>query len=264
MSIGTAKPTKDELLRADHRFIDNISINNDNYNSHIYGIEGREVMEELLEDDKIFMVCGGSGLYVQALVEGFYEGVDIAEDIKLEFRKGLEKRSLDDLYSELQNIDSEYSLKVPHNNRNRIQRALEVYHLSGVKMSEIHKLHEKETYFKPLYIGLNTDREILYDRINRRVDIMVENGLIDEVKSLCDKYGYDTKRLNKTIGYTEIVRYLKGETELDFAISELKKNTRRFAKRQITWFKRLDGIEWFEPNNFDNIDKYIYEKVIKK
>ena len=260
MSIGTAKPNKNELSEVKHHFIDIVDPQDDIYNSYIFGNEVRETMESLILDKKKSLIVGGSGLYIQSVADGFFDDLGIDDNLKLEYRKELEQKDINILFEELKKIDPEYANSIHSTNKQRIYRSLEVYHFTKKKITDLHKEHEEKKknnpypFFKPLYIGLNLDREILYKRINDRVLIMLKDGLVEEVQFLIKKYGKEIKRIQKTIGYKEVVDFLDGKLSEEEMINKIQQNSRRFAKRQITWFKRLNGIEWFDPiNDYDKI-----------
>ncbi len=261
MNIGTAKPNKIELAKVKHHFIDIVEPEDDIYNSYIFGNEVREKMENLISVEKKPLIVGGSGLYIQSTADGFFDDLGIDDKLKLEYRKIIEKEDLVKLYERLKEIDPEYASSIHSTNKQRIYRSLEVYHFTKKKITDLHKEHEIKKknnpypFFKPLYIGLNLERELLYKRINDRVLVMVEDGLIEEVEFLIKKYGKDIKRIQKTIGYKEVVDFLDGILSKDEMINNIQQNSRRFAKRQITWFKRLNNIEWFNP-----LDDY--EKIL--
>ncbi|MCK5761044.1 MAG: tRNA (adenosine(37)-N6)-dimethylallyltransferase MiaA [Candidatus Delongbacteria bacterium] len=262
MSIGTAKPTAEERVKAKHHFINIIEPTDDIYNSYIYGNEVREKLESIYSAEKTAIICGGSGLYIQSAVHGFFDDLGIDDVEKLEYRKELEALPIEECYTMLQKADLDYADKTPPGQRQRIHRALEVFHFTGKKLSELHKEHQEKKFFQPIYIGLNLDREILYERINSRVLTMIDEGLIGEVEFLANKYGSDLKRLRKTIGYKEVVEFLNGSISKDTMIEEIQKNTRHFAKRQITWFKRIKEVQWFEPGQVDEILDYVMNDIM--
>ena len=262
MNIGTAKPTSAELSLIPHHFIDIIDPINEIYNSFIYGNEVRELLAKLYSEGKKTLICGGSGLYIQSAVHGFFEDLGIDDTEKLEYRKEIESVELGILYEKLKSIDPDYAQSIPSTNKQRIYRALEIFHFTGRKISELHSEHQHDHYFQPVYIGINSDREKLYGAINDRVLKMIEAGLIEEVEKLSIKYGADLKRFKKTIGDKEVIEFLKGSIDKDTMIDEIQKNTRHFAKRQVTWFKRIEGMNWFECEDLENIFHTI-QKIIK-
>jgi tRNA dimethylallyltransferase len=249
MDIGTAKPTQDELKLAPHHFIDIIEPEDEIYNSYMYGNEVRDLLSKLCSEGKKAIICGGSGLYIHSAVHGFFEDLGIDDSEKFEYRKILERTPLSELYEKLRSADPEYAEITPATQKQRIHRALEVFHFTGRKISDLHSEHQPEQFFHPVYIGLNSEREILFENINSRVIKMVDSGLVGEVEGLVEKYGSELKRFKKTIGYKEVVEYLKGDITKDRMIELIQTNTRHFAKRQITWFKRIPEMKWFDPND---------------
>jgi len=261
MDIGTAKPTPIEQKQITHHFID-IKTPDQYYSSGIFGNEANQLVNNLFEHGKIPIIVGGSGLYVKSLCEGFFEE---EKDQKLfEMREKLNRRfqneGIDELYEELKQADIQsYNLYCDKNPR-RVIRALEYYHWKGSKLSESNKTNKPPNRnFNPIYFGIEHEREVLYQRINSRVLAMIEQGLVKEVKNIIDM-GYD-ENLNSlnTVGYKEIIAHLKGIYSLDTAISEIQKNTRRFAKRQITWFKKIESMEWIKPSELE----FTIENIVK-
>lgn len=253
MDIGTAKPTEEEQKLVPHHFIDIIEPEDEIYNSYMYGNEVRELLSKIYSEGKKALICGGSGLYIHSAVQGFFEDLGIDDSEKFEYRKVLERTPLTELYEKLKSVDPEYAAATPATQKQRIHRALEVFHLTGKKISELHSEHEPEQYFQPIYIGINSERETLFEKINSRVIQMMDAGLIGEVEGLVGKYGNELKRFKKTIGYKEVVEYLQGNITIDRMIEMIQTNTRHFAKRQITWFKRIEGMNWFEPDKIEEI-----------
>jgi tRNA dimethylallyltransferase len=253
MDIGTAKPTQDEQKLAPHHFIDIIEPEDEIYNSYMYGNEVRDLLSKLYSEGKKALICGGSGLYIHSAVQGFFEDLGIDDSEKFEYRKILERTPLSELYEKLISADPEYAEITPPTQKQRIHRALEVFHLTGRKISELHSEHRPEQYFHPVYIFINPDREILFENINSRVIKMVDAGLIQEVENLAEKYGTELKRFKKTIGYREVIEYLNGDITKERMIELIQTHTRQFAKRQITWFKRIPDMNWFDPNDMKKI-----------
>ncbi len=257
MNIGTAKPNLEELSRAQHHFIDIIDPDNEIYNSYVYGNEVRNLLSKIYSEGKKALICGGSGLYIQSAVHGFFEDLGIDDSEKLEYRKEIESIETGKLHEQLKIIDPDYAQIIPSTNKQRIYRALEVYHFTGRKISELHSGHQPDQFFQPVYLGINFEREKLYKAINDRVLMMIEAGLIEEVERLANKYGSGLKRFKKTIGYKEVIEFLNGNIDKDTMIDEIQKNTRHFAKRQITWFKRNEGMNWFDPGQINEIQSLL-------
>ncbi|MBE5318407.1 tRNA (adenosine(37)-N6)-dimethylallyltransferase MiaA [Pedobacter sp. MR2016-19] len=253
MAIGTAKPNAAELAAAKHHFINSHAVTQ-LFSTGDFEVEGLKTLEEIFEKHDLAIMVGGSGLYVNALINGLDEMPEIDLSIREKLNKQFEEEGLAVIQNQLSQLDPEYFAKVDQQNPQRMIRGLEVYLSTGQKLSSMLSATKKERPFNIIKIGLNTDRAILYDRINSRVDQMIANGLIDEVKSLIPFKKYNA--LN-TVGYSEIFDYLDGKLSLENAVSVIKQNTRRFAKRQLTWFRRDEEINWFEPEEKDQITNYI-------
>ena len=258
MHIGTAVPEREELQAAKHHFIQNKSINNI-YSVGDFEKEALETIEKLHKENSIVVLVGGSGLYIDAVTKGLDKFPKIDPCIRIELNLALETKGLTFLQNQLKEFDSEYYAKVDLENPHRIIRALEVCIGSGLPYSSFLSDKKDNRPFQVITVGLTADREVIYERINKRVDIMIKEGLLDEVKSL-EPY----KDLNalQTVGYRELFLYLNKEWTLEFAISEIKKNTRRFAKRQQTWFKKNTNTIWvaydYKSNEvFSDIDTKI-------
>lgn len=242
MSIGTAAPTKEELAAANHHFIHNKSIF-ENYTVGDFEKEAIAKLDELYQTNDYAILVGGSGLYVDAILKGFDDFPEIDNTVREDITANYEKFGIEYLQTELEKRDPVYFASVAKENPQRLMRALEVCIGSGKPYSSFLNQKKNERNFIPIKIGLEADREIIYDRINRRVDIMMEEGLLEEAKKV-----YPHKELNalQTVGYRELFSYFDGDFTLDFTISEIKKNSRRFAKRQLTWFKKTEDTKWFD------------------
>ncbi|MDX1720548.1 MAG: tRNA (adenosine(37)-N6)-dimethylallyltransferase MiaA, partial [Salegentibacter mishustinae] len=240
MSIGTAVPSAEELQAAKHHFIQHISIE-DNYNVGDFESEALKKLDELFKNNKIVIMVGGSGLYTKSVLEGLDYFPEVSLEIRQELNLKLEKEGLDSLQQQLHKLDPDYYKIVDLENPHRVIRALEVCISSGKPYSSYLNQPKKKRNFTAISIGLSAEREIIYDRINRRVDLMITEGLMDEAKALFPKR--ELNALN-TVGYKELFSYLEGKDSLETAVSEIKKNTRRFAKRQLTWFRKDQEINW--------------------
>lgn len=248
MKIGTAVPTAAELAAAPHHFIQNKSIF-ENYTVGDFEKEAITKLDELFLKNNVQIMVGGSGLYVDAVLKGLDSFPDIAPEIRETVRTTYEEKGLDYLQTTLQNLDATYYQSLLETNPqtllnpNRMMRFVEVCLGSGKPYSSFINKKENTRNFTPIVIGLEANREIMYSRINQRVDIMLNEGQLQEVESL-----FPNKELNalQTVGYRELFDYFKGKITLDFAIEEIKKNTRRFSKRQLTWFKRTENAIWFD------------------
>ena len=248
MKIGTAVPSDEELAAATHHFIQNKSIF-ESYSVGDFEQEALAKLDELFQKNNIQIMVGGSGLYVDAVLKGFDDFPDIDDSVRAEINAKYDALGITYLQEQLQKLDSEYYQKLqienPQTLQNpqRMKRFVEVCIGSGKPYSSFIGKRKNERNFTPIIIGLEADRDIMYDRINQRVDIMLNEGLLAEAQIL-----YPNKHLNalQTVGYRELFDYFDGKTTLDFAIEQIKMNTRRFAKRQITWFKRTENVSWFD------------------
>lgn len=255
MSIGTAKPDHEELAAAEHHFIDCYSVS-EPCSSGQYEQEALQKLDQIFKKYPVCVAVGGSGLYINALCYGI-DDIPSDQEIRDELAFRLAAEGLESLQKELKSIDPEFFDTTDIKNPRRIMRAIEAFRLTGKKYSELRLKSNKKRPFNTFWIGLEMDIQELYDRINIRVDQMVEKGLIDEVRSL---HAYRGQKPLKTVGYREIFDYLEGKCSLDQAIEKIKVNTRRYAKRQISWFKRNPEINWFHPEN----DSGIMEKINSK
>ncbi len=241
MNIGTAVPSEAELKQAKHHFIQNISIFDD-YSVGDFEKDALSLLNALFKKNELVIMVGGSGLYVDAVVKGLDKFPEVASEIREGLNAELKEKGIACLQAELQQCDPVYYKKVDINNPHRLVRALEIYRATGKPYSSYLNNKAANRSFKTLFIGLTAERETIYDRINRRVDIMIEAGLVAEAKSL---YKHKDKNALQTVGYRELFEYFDGTTTIEEAISEIKKNSRRFAKRQNTWFKKNQAINWF-------------------
>jgi tRNA dimethylallyltransferase len=248
MRIGTAVPSSDELAAATHHFIQNKSIF-ENYTVGDFEKEAIVKLDELYQSNDFVILVGGSGLYVDAILKGFDAFPDIDAVVREEVTANYEKYGISYLQEQLELLDSNYfqkiSLENPQTLQNpqRMMRFVEVCIGTGKPYSSFLNQNKNNRDFTPIIIGLEAERNVMYDRINQRVDIMLNEGLLAEAEQL-----YPHKELNalQTVGYRELFTYFDGECTLDFAIEEIKKNTRRFSKRQLTWFKRTENAKWFD------------------
>ena len=258
MSIGTAKPSVSELNSAKHHLINNKSVV-DNYSIGEFEQDAIKQISNIHSRSNIAVLVGGSGLYLDVINYGLDQIPKTEKNIRNSLNNDFESKGLIYLQNKLKKVDLITYNNIDLNNSRRIIRALEVTISNGKPYSSFLNKKKVNRDFKVIEIGINAERELVYQRINNRVDDMVNQGLINEVKKLM-KY----KHLNSlnTIGYKEIFRYLNGDISLEFAINEIKKNSRRFAKRQITWFKSNNNIIWFNQNyKIDNIIKVIDELI---
>lgn len=255
MNIGTAVPSKEELNAAKHHFIQHKSIE-DNYNVGDFERDAILTIKKLHQTNPITIMVGGSGLYVKAVEKGLDYFPEVDSSIRTELNQRLNTEGLNALQEQLRLLDPKAYNSIAIDNPQRLIRALEICIGTDKPYTSFLTNPEKTRDFKTITIGLDAERSIIYDRINQRVDIMIENGLLDEAKCL-----FPYKHLNalNTVGYKELFSYFEGKSTLEFAVSEIKKNTRRFAKRQLTWFKKDDSIKWFNYKD-DLVDILDYLK----
>jgi len=242
MYIGTAVPESEELEAAPHHFIQNRSIFDD-YNVGDFEQDALNTLDLLFEKHDVVIMVGGSGLYVDAVLKGFDVFPKVDPSIREQLNERLSNEGLESLQIQLKELDATTYDSIAIDNPQRVTRALEVCIGSGKPYSSFKNQTKKKRNFQSIKIGLKGDREKIYERINIRVDLMVHNGLIEEAKSL-----FEHKHLNalQTVGYRELFSHFEGKIALETAIEEIKKNTRRFAKRQLTWFRKDEGILWFD------------------
>ena len=253
LKIGTAPPCEDKLKLIQHHFIHNITIN-DEYNVGLYEKDAIKKINELHKKYDDIILVGGSGLYIKAIVEGIDYIPNIPKKIRTAIQKKYEEKGLQWLQNKVKEIDSKFYSNCDTKNPRRLIRALEVYTHSKVQLSSFHKKKKKDRSFKTLKIGLKTNREFLYKKLEIRVDNMIKNGLVKEVISLSK---YQNKNALKTVGYKEIFDFQKNECTLEEAINRIKINSKRYAKRQITWFNSDKSINWFYIDEIEKIKKFI-------
>lgn len=258
LDIGTAKPEMQELASVKHHFINNKEPN-ELFGAGDFAREAKLLLDALFLKNKIVIMAGGSGMYIDALVNG----VDEFEDVPSEFREHLnaefEKNGLEFIQEKLRNADPVYFEKVDRNNPQRMIRALEVCEYTGKPYSSFLSMSRSVNQFVPIFILLNMDREKLYNRINERVEKMMEKGLLEEVKNLVP---YRNHNALKTVGYKELFEYLDGKCSLQEAVNAIKQHTRNYAKRQLTWFRNKNESETFDPSEIEKIKAYL-ELIIK-
>lgn len=263
MKIGTASPSEQELAEASHHFIGNLSVE-DYYSIGQYEEDALNKLNELFEKYEIVIMVGGSMMYEKAVIEGLNDLPEADEKNQEKLQEILEHEGIEKLQEMLQELDPEYFSVVDFHNHRRLLRAIDIIWQTNKKYSEQIAVSQESRDFKTIRIGIEAPREELYDRINRRVDVMMEKGLLEEVKTL-EKFKHLTA-LN-TVGYAELFKYFDGEWDLDFAVSEIKKNSRRYAKRQLTWYRKADDIHYlplgYSQENFDRLIGYINEQFQK-
>ncbi len=249
ISIGTAKPNNLELASVKHHFINSHSVS-DVVSVGSFEKEALKVIDTLFKTNQTVVMVGGSGLYIKAVLEGFDELPTVNPEIRTQLNKELQDFGIIELQKQLAKADPIYYTQIDTQNPQRIIRALEVIRGTSKPFSSYLSNKKNKRDFKVIKIGLNTSREILYQQINHRVDIMMQNGLLDEVKTI---QAYQHLNALNTVGYSELFDYLDGKITLENAVELIKQNTRRFAKRQLTWFRRDEEVKWFKPEEEDKV-----------
>lgn len=257
MNIGTAVPNKTDLTEVKHHFIQNLSIENP-YTVGDFEKDALTKIDELHQKNDVVIMVGGSGLYIDAVCKGLDDFPKIPTDIRARLNQRLVHEGIESLEQELNKLDPDYHKIVDKSNPHRIIRALEVCLVSGKAFSSFRKKQEKTRAFNTIKIILNRDRETLYERINLRVNQMMKEGLLEEVKNLLPFREFNALQ---TVGYKELFAYFDGESNLETAIEEIKKNTRRYAKRQMTWFRRDPETLFFNPEEDKNINAYLEQQL---
>lgn len=257
MKIGTASPSEEELAEAPHHFIGNLSVQ-DYYSIGQYEEDALKKLNELFENHETVILVGGSMMYEKAIIEGLNDLPEANTENQEKLQQIMDTEGIEKLQELLKELDPDYYEVVDFHNHRRLLRAIDVIWQTNKKYSELIAVSQDSRDFKVIRIGIEASREELYDRINRRVDIMMEKGLLEEAKGL-EKYKGLTA-LN-TVGYAELFKYFDGEWDLDFAVSEIKKNSRRYAKRQLTWYRKADDIHYlqlgYSQRDFDGLIEYI-------
>jgi len=262
LDIGTAKPKRKQLDKIEHHFIDELNPDEE-FNASLFEEQAEIILQRLIDKNKIPIVVGGSGLYIKGLINGISESADSNSELRAKLSELRQKYGNSYLYNELKKVDKISADKMLPQNWKRIIRAIEVMRLTGKPIWQHHTEARKNCNFMFQQIGLKWERSELYKNIELRVDEMINSGLVDEVESIL-KSGYD-KKLNSlnTVGYKEIIQYLENEISLNRAIELIKRNTRRFAKRQMTWFNADKRIEWFNINSINDLN-LLAEKIAKE
>ena len=251
LKIGTAAPTDEQLRQVPHLFVGSKSID-DYYNASMYE---QEVLSYIKESSSpIDLLSGGSMMYIDAVCNGIDDIPTVRDDIREEMKRRYQEEGLEALCEELRQLDPEHYAIVDRQNYRRVIHALEICHQTGKTYTSFRTQQKKERPFRIVKIGLNREREELYTRINQRVDQMMNDGLLDEVKGLINKR--ETNALN-TVGYKELFDYLDGRWSLDEAVERIKGNTRRYARKQLTWYKRDEDMRWFHPDDIQEILNYL-------
>jgi len=254
MDIGTAKPTIEEQQQVTHHFID-IKFPDEYYSAGIYGKEARVVIDQILAAEKLPLVVGGSGLYIRALIDGFFDAEISDLQIKQKLKKRVEAEGLNVLYEYLTRVDPVLGNRISPYDTQRIIRALEVWEVSGVPLSRFQQTTEMKANFNPIFFGLTMDRQKLYQKIESRVDNMIRQGLLEEVSRLADM-GYSDKLISlQSVGYQEVFKYFKGNLSYTRMVELIKQKSRNYAKRQLTWFRKDKRINWFNIERLENLNE---------
>ena len=253
MAIGTAQPTAEELAAAKHYFIADREVEDD-FNCGKYEVEALALLERLFAENRYVVAVGGSGLYIQALCEGMDSLPEADDSLRAELKARLASEGLEVLADELRRLDPKYAEEVDIHNPARVMRALEVCITTGRPYSEQRVGKVAERPFNIVKVGTDMPRDVLYERINRRVDMMVEQGLVAEAMAM-----YPKRHLNalQTVGYRELFEHFDGNCSLDEAIELIKRNSRRYAKRQLTWFRRDESTGWYSPDDIEGVVAFI-------
>lgn len=263
MDIGSAKPSLKERNLVAHHLID-IKDPDEEFSAAQFKEEARNSIVSLAQAGTIALVVGGTGFYIRALTKGLFPAPSADLKLREELKKKEETQGKWYLYKELEKVDPEAASRIHPNDTFRIIRALEVFYLTGRPISQQQKNHQfKHSYFNPLKIGLMRNRREIYNRIDQRVDKMIKDGLVDEVRQLLKRRYPQTIKPFQSLGYKQILSYLQGDVSLDEAVRLIKRNTKRYGKRQLTWFKKDSEIRWFNlPNQSSNIKEAI-KKFLK-
>ena len=255
--LGTAKPTRGELEQVQHHFINSLSIF-DNYDVRKFELDAINLLNRLFEKHDLVIMTGGSGLYIDAICYGFDEIPDVDPSIRKRLIQDFEKEGIQNLQSRLEKLDSAYFEQVDIHNPQRLMRALEVCIGTGKPYSSFRKKKKNKREFNCILIGLEREREELYQRIEQRMDKMITEGIFEEAEKL---FPYRHLNALQTVGYSEIFGFLEGKYDEEEAIRLLKRNSRRYAKRQMTWFKKYPEMTWFHPSDLNGISNFIENAI---
>lgn len=253
LKIGTAAPTEEQMARVRHYFVGTLGIT-DYYSASMYEQDVLRLLEQLFRDSDYALLTGGSMMYIDAVCNGIDDIPTVDDETRTTLKRRLEEEGLESLVEELRRLDPEHYEIVDRKNPRRVVHALEICLMTGKTYTSFRKAEKKQRPFETVKIGLNRDREELYDRINRRVDQMMAEGLLDEVRRMTP---YRKENALNTVGYKELFDYLDGRWPLEEAVERIKGNTRRYARKQLTWLKRDEHTKWFHPDQERDIMNYI-------
>lgn len=257
ISIGTAVPEKKYLQQVPHHMIQNLSVEDD-YNAGKFEYDVLNLLEELFQKHHTVLMTGGSMLYIDAVCKGIDDLPTVDKELREQLLDRFHENGLEPLRLELKSVDPDYYEQVDLKNPKRILHALEIYYMTGKTYSSLRREEAKKRHFDIIKIGLNRDRTELYDRINRRVELMMEEGLADEARSV-----YGKRHLNplNTVGYKELFAHFDGKLTLEQATERIQANSRKYARKQLTWFRRDESIRWFHPNEKEQVLQYVDEQL---
>ena len=257
LKIGTARPSDDEMQQVKHYFVGTLSLD-DYYSASMYEQQVLNLLESLFKQKNYALMSGGSMMYIDAVCNGIDDIPTVDAKTREVLKRRLKEEGLNKLVEELRQLDPEHYEIVDRKNPRRVVHALEICYMTGKTYTSFRKAERKHRPFQIVKIGLNREREELYERINQRVDVMMQNGLLKEAEIM-----YGNRELNslKTVGYKELFEYFDGHLSLEEAVDRIKGNTRRYARKQLTWFKRDSEIRWFQPDNRKQIIDYILSKA---
>lgn len=251
--IGTAAPTDEEQQRVKHYFVGNLRLD-DYYNASMFELDVMKLLNELFKEKEIILMSGGSMMYIDAVCNGIDDIPNVNKEVREAVMKDYQEKGLDALNAELELLDPEYFAIVDRKNHKRVVHAVEICRSTGKTYTSFRTSKKKERPFRIIKIGLTREREELYERIDRRVEQMIDQGLVEEARSV-----YPKRSLNSlnTVGYKELFEHFDGKTTLDEAIFKIKCNTHKYCRKQLTWFKRDPMMRWFSPENIEEIINYI-------
>ena len=255
LKIGTASPTPEQLQLVRHYFVGTLNIG-DYYSASMYEEDVMTLLDTLFRDSDYALLSGGSMMYIDAVCNGIDDIPTVDDATRTEMKRRLAEEGLEALVEELKRLDPEHYAIVDRQNPRRVVHALEICHMTGTTYTSFRKAEKKQRPFQIVKIGLNREREELYQRINLRVDLMMKNGLEEEARRM---YKYKGVNALNTVGYKELFDYFEGRWPLEEAVERIKGNTRRYARKQLTWFKRDEEMSWFHPDNRTAIMKHIYD-----
>ena len=263
MDIGTAKPSSEDQNKTKHHLIDIVKPDED-YSAGSFAADAVKIINQVSKQKKIPIVCGGTGFYIKALLEGIFKAPEIPEEIRKDLRRSIIEKGTEYFYNKLTEIDPESAARINENDSNRILRALEIYRTTGKTITQLWKEDTiEEKNFQTVNILVTENRGLLYNRINDRVDTMIDRGLLNEMEDLMKKGYKKTDPGMNSVGYKEFYPFLAGDAEIDECIDKIKQNTRNFAKRQFTWYRKIDFDLTLDSKriNFSNIVKEIKQKM---